>query len=273
MPIFRAFRLEREVNDLLGRLANPLVVLAQSDEQSKRHVAPRRMAGLGSKASVGQVATLGELVPKGQREKQPILSEIRATLEKFSFERLTADERRDAERLEKMAQAEPFGFESLPKSVIAPFQARDGGGPGHFVLAFPKVSMSDGPAVRELSRQLADLDAGGGTRLSVAGEPMILADILATVERDAPRILAITLLLVAFTLRLTAGSWSAALLAALPAVLTATASAGLLSLIGVQLNYLNMIVIPILLGIGVDDGMHIVPARQRRAPNRLAAHG
>jgi predicted RND superfamily exporter protein len=85
-----------------------------------------------------------------------------------------------------------------------------------------------------------------------------MADILDTVERDAPRILALTLLLVAFTLRLTAGSWMAASLAALPAVLTAVSSAGVLSLLGIELNYLNMIVVPILLGIGVDDGMHIV---------------
>jgi predicted RND superfamily exporter protein len=85
-----------------------------------------------------------------------------------------------------------------------------------------------------------------------------MADILETVERDAPRILAVTLLLVAFTLRVTAGAWTAALLAAFPAVLTALASAGLLSLLGIELNYLNMVVLPILLGIGVDDGMHIV---------------
>lgn len=87
---------------------------------------------------------------------------------------------------------------------------------------------------------------------------MVLADILEVVQRDAPRIVALTLLLVGFTLRLTAGSWAAALLAALPAVLTATASAGLLAVFKIELNYLNMIVIPILLGIGVDDGMHIV---------------
>src|SRR6185436_16820708 len=114
--------------------------------------------------------------------------------------------------------------------------ARDGSGPGHFVLAFPKVSMSDGPAVRELASQVKNLDAGAGARLSVAGEPMVLADILEVVGRDAPRIVALTLLLVGFTLRLTAGSWGSALLAALPAVLTASASAGLLAVFKVELN-------------------------------------
>jgi predicted RND superfamily exporter protein len=255
-----SFHLDPEVNRLLGRSQTPLVVLASSDAHAE-HVAGslrKRMAAFGPKATIGQVATVGELVPEDQREKKPILRQIAKTLEKFSFERLTPDERHDAERLENMARAEPFGLEDLPKSVVAPFEARDGSGPGHFVLAFPTVSMSSGPAVRELARQVEGLEAGNGIRLSVAGEPMVMADILETVERDAPRILAVTLLLVAFTLRVTAGTWTAALLAALPAVLTATASAGLLSLLGIELNYLNMVVLPILLGIGVDDGMHIV---------------
>jgi predicted RND superfamily exporter protein len=255
-----SFHLDPGVNQLLGRSQTPLVVLAATDEQAENVASSlrKRMTGFGAKATIGQVATLGELVPQGQLEKKPILEQIAKTLEKFSFERLDPAERRDAERLETMARAEPFGLKDLPESVIAPFEARDGSGPGHFALAFPTVSMSSGPAVRELAHQVEGLEAGNGTRLSVAGEPMVMADILETVERDAPRILAVTLLLVAFTLRVTAGTWTAALLAAFPAILTALASAGLLSLLGIELNYLNMVVLPILLGIGVDDGMHIV---------------
>jgi uncharacterized protein len=254
-----SFHLDPQVNQLLGRSQTPLVVLADSDAQAEAAADSlrKRMASLGSRATIGQVATLSELVPADQQAKRPVLRQIEKILGRFSFDRLSAEERREAERLESMAQAEPFERKDLPESVIAPFEARDGSGPGHFVLAFPTVSMSNGPAVRELARQVKELEAGDA-RLSVAGEPMVMADILETVERDAPRILAVTLLLVAFTLRLTAGSWTAALLAALPAVLTAASSAGLLSLLHVDLNYLNMIVIPILLGIGVDDGMHIV---------------
>jgi predicted RND superfamily exporter protein len=255
-----SFHLDPAINQLLGRSQTPLVVLARSAEQAEivAESLRKRMASLGSRATIGQVATLGELVPSDQAEKRPILEQIGKTLGRFSFDELSPEERRDAERLESMAQAEPFTRADLPESVLAPFEARDGSGPGHFVLAFPIVSMSNGPAVRELARQVKELEAGEKSMLSVAGEPMIMADILETVERDAPRILTVTLVLVAILLRLTAGGWLAALLAALPAVLTAITSAGVLSLLDIDLNYLNMIVIPILLGIGVDDGMHIV---------------
>jgi uncharacterized protein len=142
--------------------------------------------------------------------------------------------------------------------VRKPFEARDGSGPAHFVLAFPSVSMSDARAVRSLARQLTDIDAGSGAKLSAVGEPMLMADILSIIERDAPRILLLTIVLVVLALRVTGGSFRVALLSLLPAVLTLSVTAGALALLGIPLNYLNMVMLPIFIGIGVDDGMHVV---------------
>src|SRR4030095_9974176 len=63
-----SFRLEREVNDLLGRSQTPLVVLARDDAQAEAVAGSlrSRMASLGNKATVGQVAPLGELVSQRQ---------------------------------------------------------------------------------------------------------------------------------------------------------------------------------------------------------------
>ena len=255
-----SFKIEADVNRLLGRSQTPLVFLAKSEEEAR--TAARnlrdRMKSLGSKATVGEVATLTDLVPANQAEKQPILARIASTLSHLDPKTLPPEQRADAERLKRMASAAPFTEHDLPPALLKPFTARDGSGPAHFVLAYPRVSMSDGGAVRELARQLGNLEGVGGARISAAGEPMLLADILEIVEHDAPRIIALTLALVMLTLRLTAGSWGIALLSALPALLTFTVTAGVLSLLKIDLNYLNMVMLPIFLGIGVDDGMHIV---------------
>ena len=78
-----SFRLDPEVNQLLGRSQTPLVVLAESDAQADAAAASlrKRMASLGSKATIGQVATLSELVPNDQLEKQNILEQIDRLLE------------------------------------------------------------------------------------------------------------------------------------------------------------------------------------------------
>lgn len=255
-----SFQVEADVNRLLGRSQTPLVFLAQTeaDARATAHGLRERMQALGPKATVGEVAALTDLVPAAQAEKQPLLARIASTLSYLKPESFPPDQRADIERLTRMARTPPFTAADLPPALLKPFTARDGSGPAHFVLAYPRVSMSDGDAVRELARQLEDVQASGGARVTAAGEPMLMADILEIVEHDAPRIVALTLALVLLTLRLTAGRWSIALLSAFPALLTFTVTAGVLSLLHIDLNYLNMVMLPIFLGIGVDDGMHIV---------------
>ncbi|HEX2879807.1 MAG TPA: MMPL family transporter [Polyangiaceae bacterium] len=217
------------------------------------------MTELGNAATIGQVTSVHDLVPDDQLEKQPILRRIGHLLSRINPSDLTQEERDRAERLERMAAATPFVLNDLPDAVKKQFEPRDIAlGPGHFVLAYPTVSMGEASAVRQLAGQLRDFEIGAGVRLSAAGEPMILADILEIVQRDAPRILSFILVLVLLALRVMAGSLKLALLSLFPAVLTVAATAGLLAVLRIELNYLNMIMLPILLGIGVDDGMHVV---------------
>lgn len=256
-----SFRLDWTVNHLLGRSQTPLVLLAK-DELEAREAADAlrsQMAALGQRATIGLVATLHDLVPENQAAKRAILERIRRVLSRVDRSRLTPQERERVETLTRMAEARPFGVSELPDAVRKQFEPRAGSvGPAHFVLAYPIVSMGEAGAVRELARQLRGIALPHGGTLSAAGEPMVLADILEIVTRDAPRILLLTLFLVLGALRVMSGSLRHALLSLLPAVLTLGATAGALAVLGIELNYLNMIMLPILLGIGVDDGMHVV---------------
>ena len=255
-----SFKADAEVNRLLGRSQTPLVLLAENEPQAERAAQQlrERMHKQGSRATVGEVATLAELVPEGQTDKREILQRIASTLARVDRKSLTPAEREDADRLERMAKAEPFTRADLPPSVLKPFESRTKGHDAHFVLAYPKVSMSDRAAVLELASQVSDLEVAPGVRRSPAGEAMLMADIIRIVEGDGPRIVLLTLVLVLFTLRATAGSFAIALFAAFPALVTFVVTAGALAVLHIDLNYLNMIMLPILLGIGVDDGMHVV---------------
>ncbi|HEY3495791.1 MAG TPA: MMPL family transporter, partial [Polyangiaceae bacterium] len=199
-----SFNSDPRVNRLLGRSQTPLVFLADSDAQANRLAASlrERMAALGPGATVGTIASQSELVPPDQAAKQPLLERIGKLLSLVDAGALGAQERGDFERLRRMARAEPFTASDLPDAVRKPFEPRDGSGAAHFVFAFPTVSMSDAPAVRVLARQLRDVDVGGGVKISASGEPMLMADILEIVERDAPRILLLTIVFVVLALRI-----------------------------------------------------------------------
>ncbi len=255
-----SFRLDKEVNALLGRSQTPMVVLAENEAEARETAQAVRdkMKALGPDATVGQVATYGDFLPAGQAEKAPILREIAKITSRIQPDKLDAATRDRVARLDKMARAAPFGPADLPASLRSVFEAKPGSGPAHFVLLYPTVSMSEALSTKRLAAQLRAIALPSGKVVRAAGEPMILADILLTVERDAPRIIALTGLLVLLVLRLTLGKMRLALLALSPAVVTLAVTAGLLPVFGVELNYLNMIILPILLGIGVDDGAHFV---------------
>lgn len=255
-----SFRLDKEVNALLGRSQTPMVVLAEGDVEARETAQAVRdkMKALGPEATVGQVATYADFLPDGQADKAPILRDIAKITSRIHLDRLDETTRNRVTRLETMARAAPFTASDLPNSLRQVFEPKPGSGPAYFVLLYPTVSMSEARATRRLAEQLRSIALPSGKIMRAAGEPMILADILITVERDAPRIIALTAFLVLVVLRLTLGKMRLALLALSPAIVTLTVTAGLLPLFGVELNYLNMIILPILLGIGVDDGAHFV---------------
>jgi hypothetical protein len=255
-----SFRRDREVNAMLGRSQTPMVLLASSVAEAREAAAVvrARMRELGPAATIGQVATLGDLVPEDQSDKAPVMRQIASILSRLPEDRLDPALRDRAARLRELAQMPPFTAEDLPRSLRQVFATTEGTTPAHVVLLFPTVSMGEAVAVRALADQLRHVPLSSGVTLAAAGEPMLLADILALVTRDGPRIVVLTLVLVLTTLWIALGALRLALMALAPALVTLVVTLGLLPLVGLELNYLNMIVIPILLGIGVDDGAHLV---------------
>lgn len=255
-----SFHLDKEVNRLLGRSQTPMVILAES-EADAREAARRvrkQMAELGEAATIGLVTTRADLLPSDQVEKQPLLERIAKNLRRFRRAELDADAKKQLEQLLDMAEAQPFTAAELPDALRQVFEPKPGAGPAHFVLLYPTVSMGEAAAIKRVAEQLRHVPLADGRVLAGAGEPIVLADVLLTVERDAPRIFIATLVLVLGALWLTLGKLRLALLSLAPALIVVVVTVGLLPVVGLELNYLNMIVLPILLGIGVDDGAHIV---------------
>lgn len=256
-----SFRLDKEVNKMLGRSQSPMVVLADDEKQALAvgEAVRKKMDGLGTEATIGVVASRADFLPSDQEAKAPVIADISKMLSRIqASEGLDADTKKQANRLYDMAQAKPFTAHDLPPSLRHIFEPKEGTGPADFVLLYPTVSMSEAEGVRRLASQLRRIELADGTVKAGAGEAMVLADILEAVEKDSPRILAASLTAILLLLIVTLGRVRLALLALAPAALTITITLGLLPLLGLDINYLNMVMIPILLGIGVDDGAHLV---------------
>ncbi|MFP2928112.1 efflux RND transporter permease subunit [Pyxidicoccus sp. 3LG] len=251
--------LDREVNRIIGYSQTPLVVLTDSREEEglvAEELAQAQRAK-GEESTIDFVASLSSLVPERQQEKQAVLQDISRLLEKVPEERLTPEQREQVAELRREAAARPFTQADLPASVRQQFESRDGS-TGGFVMVYPAVSLSDGKAIRTLARELRAVRLPDGERPAVAGESMVFADIIDMVAHEGPRILGGAMLAVLLAMWATLGGLRMALLCLAPTVVSLLALLGLMPLVGVEFNYLNILVIPVLIGTTVDAGVHLL---------------
>ena len=253
-----SFQLNRELKRIQGYSQTPVALL--SDKPGEEHLLVeqvlKRKAELGDMSTVDFVGSLADLVPKQQLEKRAVLEKLGRTLERFELEELEPKLAKQFDDFVQMTKAMPFAQGDIPLSVRRQFEGADGR-EGGFVFIYPSVETSDGQNVLRLAREARNLRRADGSTVSAAGENMILADILEMVYRESSWVLAAALFFVVLALWLTLGSLKTALICLMPTLLSVVALVGLLPLVGLRLNILNMIALPVLIGTTVDGAVHL----------------
>ncbi len=158
--------------------------------------------------------------------------------------------------------AEPFGLEDLPADLRARWLAPDGRA---LVEAQPAEDLRD-PAARlrfvRAVQQVAPEVSGGAITMTEGGRAVIRAYQQAAVLA----ILAISALLVLLLRRL-----SAVLLVLAPLVLAALLTVAATVVLDLPFNFANVIVLPLLFGLGVAGSLHMVLRARQAAPGGLLA--
>lgn len=250
-----SFRLDQKVNRLLGYSQTPAVVLTD-DAAAERAVLEAFRRETRPDSTIDFVAGVADLVPPDQPAKRAVLDALRPTVERAKPSWLTPEQRPYLEDARRMVAAPPYHRTDLPPAMRRQFQGPDANAEEGFVLVFPAVSLSDGAAVRRFAAEVRGADLPPGA--PVAGEAMILADLVELVIDEAPRVLVATVVLVLGALWLLLGSLKLALLCATPAALTVALTLALVPVTPLALNFLSVVMLPVLFGLGVDGGVHLV---------------
>ena len=153
------------------------------------------------------------------------------------------------EMLRDALSAEPVSLESLPEALIA----RETGVQGQVrVVALPRDDLRDFAALGQFVRAVqADFPTASGRPALEAGVGAIVVDAF----RQAFMTAAVAIFLV---LVIALRSFIDGALVMLPLLLAAALTAGTMVVLGIPLNVANVIVLPLLLGMGVDNGLHVV---------------
>lgn len=170
---------------------------------------------------------------------------------------LMGDLTQELANLRAALTAGPVSLGDLPLSLSSRYLAADGQA---LVVVRPEQDLRD-PFARA-----AFVDAVRGVWPEVSGEAVTIVEagqavIEAFTEASILAFVLVALLVFAVLRRL-----SDSLAALLPLVLAALYCGGLAVLLGIPLNFANVIVLPLLFGLGIDSGLHLV-VRRREVPN------
>ena len=151
--------------------------------------------------------------------------------------------------LRSALSARPLRLEDLPQDVKNAMVAVDG---RMRVEIFPQEDLNDNEALERYVEEVRSLAP------DAFGEGLVILESGRTVVRAFRQALLTAALLIVGLLLLVWRNLTDAALVAIPLVLAAVFTAAAAVLLGIPFNFANVIVIPLLLGMGVDSSIHLV---------------
>lgn len=161
-------------------------------------------------------------------------------------------------RLERGLHAEAFGRVDLPGELVSRFVNAAG---EELVEVTPREDLNDNEAA---ARFVSDVRS---VAPNATGLPVVYEEAAATVTRAFATALAYALGIVSLLLVVFLRNLRDVVLVLIPILFAAVLTAGISVLIGLPLNFANIIALPLLVGVGVDSGIHMVHRMRTEPPS------
>lgn len=175
-------------------------------------------------------------------------STVEKHLQEFE-QRLAGDLAEDLHRLREVATPEPIELADLPVALRDRYVGRSG---KWLLRVFARQSLWEFPQLEQFTREIHAVDP------TATGKPFSTVEGLLAMKNGLQRAGIYAFLVIVAVLWLDFRSWKRTAVAVAPLVLAVVFSLGILGLCGVPLNPANMIAFPLILGVGVDNGVHIL---------------
>ena len=234
------------IQEVLGTNGAPWILAAESLEQA-RDFADR----LDGHPLFSETVSLGSILPADLAERAEALDRV------FGPEGRTAAPVAGTGdpwalavgALRRAAVAGPPSLDSLPPGLREKFIAPTG---EFLVYAYATDSKADGALARRQRKVVQAIDPGASGLLAVV-EGMMIGD-RPWIPWIALSILGFVLLVLCVDFRRSAS----VLLAVLPVLAAVPFTLGALCWIGIPFNVMTWLVLPLIFGLGIDDGIHVV---------------
>jgi hopanoid biosynthesis associated RND transporter like protein HpnN len=173
---------------------------------------------------------------------------VEMRLQEFE-QHLAGDLAEDLHRLREVATPERIALADLPSDLRDRYVGKSG---KWLLRVFARESLWEFPQLERFTQQIHAVDA------TATGKPFGTVEGLRSMKSGLQRAGIYAFLVIVAVLWLDFRCWKRTAVAVAPLVLAVLFSLGILGLFGIPLNPANMIAFPLILGVGVDNGVHIL---------------
>lgn len=250
---------------------NPAYIIASNDTQVMEVLDEIRRIKTGndSTSTILDVEALQERFstePGAQEAKFDRIAIIRDQLDD-PFLKEQDDENLDILR-RASAVTEPIVLDSLPDFLKSRFMTRDGQ-LGRFVMIYPAVGLSDGRNSIRFKNEIGVVTTSDGEVFHSASTSIAAAEMLELMQRESPYFVTATFIMIVVLVLLSFRSLRWSLIAMLPLMVGLAWTFGIMILFGIKFNFYNLVVLPAILGIGNDNGVHLASRYLEEGPKSM----
>lgn len=261
----------KKYSTAVGKLqtSTPTIVLFdESANAAKVYRALNQAMESGAVDTIKGVASIWGFVPppQVQQRRLKIIGEIRELLDGENLAGVSQKQRQRIEELEPKLDVESFGVTDLPLWTKRLFKeagplAKEPA-PGepfayeYTVYLNEAIDSMVGGDARRFLQDVKQIGRETGLDLRVASPSVVYVAMLDQIKADGLRMIAIALVAVFLILAFAFRGPHRALVALMPLLVGVVWMLGAAAFLGIKLDFFNVIVLPVVLGIGIDDGVH-----------------
>ncbi len=245
------------------------IVLTDSKEELDEIVAAleKKIAEDDPTPTIDKVKTLWTEL-RGQDEKLDIIGEIRALTNGEGAKLIRGTQKAQLDSLRDLLDVKRLSVEDLPENLLRKFETIDGS-QAYFAQILPSVQLRDGKNAIAFAEDSHEIHTASGKVFYSSSSNIIFADMLRLMLRDSPRAISLTVVVVLLIVLADFRSLCSALLVIFPLACGTVWMCGSLYLQDLKLNFYNMVALPTIIGMGIDNGVHLYHRYREEGPGSM----
>ncbi|MDZ7694368.1 MAG: MMPL family transporter [Balneolaceae bacterium] len=181
-------------------------------------------------------------------------------------------ENQDDPQLEKLRRAaqtrQQLHVEDIPDYLKSQFVNKQGE-IGNFVIAYPSVGLADGEQSIAFKEDVGRIELDNGKVFYAASTSIIAAEMLELMRSESPWMVGATFTMVFLLMLISFRSFRWTIIGMLPLVVGLLFLFGIMIVTGMMFNFYNLVVLPAILGIGEDNGVHLAHRYRQEGRNSM----